>query len=107
MLERILKLDQDFFDRPENSSGALTSKLSSVPTALLELIAGNVMLIFIVVVNLTSSSILAIVYGWKLGLVVVLGGLPLLVGSGYIKIRLDQRYVHSHDLLTLVICVRY
>ncbi len=91
MLERLLYLDQDFFDRPENSSGALTSKLSSVPNALLELLAGNLLLIFIVVVNLVSSSVLAIAFGWKLGLVVVFGGLPLLLGSGYVKIRLDQK----------------
>jgi ATP-binding cassette subfamily B (MDR/TAP) protein 1 len=91
MLSRILHLDQDFFDRPENSSGALTSKLSSVPNALLELLAGNLLLIFIVLVNIVSSSVLAIAFGWKLGLVVVLGGVPLLLGSGYVKIRLDQK----------------
>ncbi|KAK5165761.1 uncharacterized protein LTR77_008684 [Saxophila tyrrhenica] len=84
-------MDQDFFDRPENTSGALTSKLSSVPNALLELLAGNLLLIFIVLVNVVSSSVVAIAYGWKLGLVVVFGGLPLLLGSGYAKIRLDQK----------------
>ncbi|RMZ82397.1 hypothetical protein DV737_g2060, partial [Chaetothyriales sp. CBS 132003] len=91
MFERILGMDADFFDRPENSSGSLTSKLSSLPTALQELISANIMLIFIVVVNLVSSSILAIAYGWKLGLVVVFGGLPLLVGAGLVRIRLEQK----------------
>ena len=91
MMRRIMGMDADFFDRPENSSGALTSKLSSLPTALQELISANVMLIFIVLVNLFSSSVLAIAYGWKLGLVVVLGGLPLLVGAGFIRIRLEQK----------------
>lgn len=90
-MQRIMYLDQDFFDRPENSSGAITSKLSSVPNALQELIGANLMLLFIVMVNIISSSVLAIAYGWKLGLVVVFGGLPLLLGSGYAKIRLDQR----------------
>lgn len=84
-------MDQDFFDRPENSSGAITSKLSSVPSALLELISANILLIFIVIVNVLSSSILAIAYGWKLGLVVVFGGMPLLLACGYVKIRLDQK----------------
>ena len=91
MFERVLYQDMDFFDRPENSSGALTSKLSSLPTALQELVSANILLIFIVFVNIVSSSILAIVYGWKLGLVVVFGGLPLLLGSGYARIRLDQK----------------
>lgn len=91
MFRNVLQQDMDFFDRPENSSGALTSKLSSVPTALQELIGANILLLVIVLVNLVSCSILAIVYGWKLGLVVVFGGLPLLVGAGYARIRLDQR----------------
>ena len=91
MMERVLYLDQDFFDRPENSSGALTSKLSSVPNALQELICANLLLLVIVLVNVVSSSALAIAYGWKLGLVVVFGGMPLLLGSGFAKIRLDQK----------------
>ena len=83
--------DMDFFDRPENTSGALTSKLSALPTNLQELIGANVLLIFIVMVNIVSSSILAIVYGWKLGLVIVFGGLPPIVISGYLRIRLEAR----------------
>jgi len=90
MCERMLGFDQDFFDRPENTSGALTSKLSSVPTSLQELISANVSLMFIVIVNVVSSSVLGIAYGWKLGLVVVFGGMPVLIGSGFIRIRMDQ-----------------
>ena len=81
----------DFFDRPENTSGALTSKLSALPTQLQELVSANVLLIFIVLVNIVSSSALAIAYGWKLGLVIVFGGLPPIVMSGYLRIRLETR----------------
>ncbi len=81
----------DFFDRPENTSGALTSKLSALPTQLQELISANVLLILIVLVNIVSSSALAIAYGWKLGLVIVFGGLPPVVMSGYLRIRLETR----------------
>jgi ATP-binding cassette subfamily B (MDR/TAP) protein 1 len=91
MLQQVVNFDQDFWDLPENSSGAITSKLSSVPTALQELISANVVLMFMVMVNVLASSILGIAYGWKLGLVVVFGGLPILVGSGYIRIRVDQK----------------
>lgn len=91
MMKRVMHMDADFFDRPENSSGALTSKLSSLPSSLQELISANIMLIFIVIVNLVSSSILAIAYGWKLGMVVVFGGLPFLVGAGFYRIRLEQK----------------
>lgn len=63
-----------FFDDEANASGALASNLSSYPTNLLELMGFNLMLVCINVVNVVSSSILAIAYGWKLGLVVVFGG---------------------------------
>jgi ATP-binding cassette subfamily B (MDR/TAP) protein 1 len=91
MIERIINFDQDFFDRPENSSGALTSKLSSAPTALQELMSGNLGLIFNILVNITASSALGIAYGWKLGLTLVFGGLTIIVAAGYYRIRLDQK----------------
>ena len=91
MIERIVYFDQDFFDRPENSSGSVTSKLSSVPTSLMELMAQNLGLILNVLVNIVSSSALGIAFGWKLGLVIVFGGLSFLIAAGYIRIRLDQK----------------
>ncbi|GAB7366799.1 hypothetical protein MBLNU230_g0751t1 [Neophaeotheca triangularis] len=91
MIERMLYFDQDFFDRAENSSGALTSKLSSVPSSLQELLSGNLGLLLNVLVNVFSSSIVGIAFGWKLGLTIVFGGLTLLIAAGYIRIRLDQK----------------
>ncbi|KAL2432173.1 ABC multidrug transporter atrC [Exophiala dermatitidis] len=91
MFQQILNQDIEFFDIPENTSGTLTSKLSALPTQLQELISANVLLIFIVLVNIVSSSALAIAYGWKLGLVVVFGALPPLVVSGYVRIRMELK----------------
>lgn len=91
MIEHILHFDQDFFDRPENSSGALAGRLSSVPSAVQELMSANVGLIVNVIVNILASSILAIAFGWKLGLSLVFGGLSIIVASGYVRIRLDQK----------------
>ncbi|KIX98883.1 uncharacterized protein Z520_05344 [Fonsecaea multimorphosa CBS 102226] len=91
MFKRVLEQDIEFFDLPDNTSGALTSKLSTLPNQLQELIAFNIMLILIVCVNVVSSSILALAYGWKLGLVVVFGALPPLLLSGYLRIRLETK----------------
>jgi ATP-binding cassette, subfamily B (MDR/TAP), member 1 len=90
MLERMFYFDQDFFDCPENSSGALTAKLSSVPSAVQELMSANLDLIINVMVNIVASSVLGIAFRWKLGLTLVFAGLPVIVGSVYIRIRLDQ-----------------
>lgn len=97
MLQRIFNMDQDFFDYPENSSGALTARLSSVPAAAQELMSQNLGLMLNVSVNVVASSVLSIAYGWKLGLVLVVPGLILIVGSGYIRVRLDQKLEASTE----------
>tara|TARA_R110002003_G_scaffold42_14_gene3155 strand:+ start:385 stop:1248 length:864 start_codon:yes stop_codon:yes gene_type:complete len=89
IFDLILKQDMAFFDAEANASGALASNLSSYPTNMLELLGFNLMLICINIVNILSSSILAIAVGWKLGLVVVFGALPPIVFAGYLRIRLE------------------
>lgn len=91
MLERMLSLDLDFFDFPGHSSGALTAKLSSVPSSVQELMSANLGLVVNVIVNVIATGVLAIVFGWKLGLTLVFVGLFVIIGSGYIRIRLDQK----------------
>lgn len=81
-----------FFDHPEHGTGALVSRLSTEPTSLQDLISMNLILIIVIIVNLLSSSILGIAYGWKLGLVLSLGALPLLIGAGYVRIRLEFKF---------------
>lgn len=78
-----------FFDDPANSTGALVSRLSNEPVNLQELLSINVGVMVINLINIIASCILAIVTGWKLGLVLTFGALPVLVFSGYLKIRLS------------------
>ena len=89
MLESLIRQDISFFDKPENAAAALASRLSTDPTALQDLVGMNIALILVVVVNLLSNAILAIVYGWKLALVVFFGALPLIFFAGVIRIRLE------------------
>ncbi len=87
----MLRQDLQFFDRTDNSTGALASRIDSNPQSVFELMGFNVGLILISVLNVLACSILGIAYSWKLGLVVVLGGLPPLLTAGWLKIRLDMR----------------
>ncbi|KAM0318999.1 hypothetical protein ACHAPQ_010515 [Fusarium lateritium] len=91
ILENILRQDLQFFDREENTTGALISQIDSNPQAVLELMGYNAGLILVTVFNITSCSVLAIVYSWRLGLVVTCSGLPPLVIAGYLKIRFDAK----------------
>ncbi|KAI9163712.1 ABC multidrug transporter MDR5 [Paramyrothecium foliicola] len=92
IFDNTLRQDMVFFDNPENGTGALVSRLSSEPTSLQELVSMNIALLLINIINILSSSILAIVTGWKLGLVLCLGALPVVVGAGYLRIRLEFKF---------------
>ncbi|KAK3337811.1 P-loop containing nucleoside triphosphate hydrolase protein [Cercophora scortea] len=89
VFNNVLRQNMEFFDEIGNTTGALVSHLSQDPQSLQELLSFNIAIIVVIVINLVSSCVLAIVTGWKLGLVLTFGALPLLVFSGYLKIRLE------------------
>ncbi|KAL3460931.1 P-loop containing nucleoside triphosphate hydrolase protein [Aspergillus heterothallicus] len=91
ILNDMLRQDVQFFDRTENTTGALVSHIDSYPQAILELMGFNIALILMAAVSLLSCSLLALAHSWRIGLVVILGGLPPLVGAGLAKIKLDAR----------------
>lgn len=92
IFDNTLRQDMSFFDSPAHGTGALVARLSAEPTSLQELLSMNIALMIVNIVNLLSSSILAIATGWKLGLVLIFGALPVLVGSGYVRIRLEFKF---------------
>ena len=86
----VLRQDMDFFDLPENSSGALTSRCSTLPTQLQELISANLLLIFIVLV---TSSLVPPRFGLRLEArsCRYLWWSPTITGSRLPTIRLETR----------------
>ncbi|EKJ74127.1 hypothetical protein FPSE_05712 [Fusarium pseudograminearum CS3096] len=91
MLDLVLRQDLRFFDRPENTVGALISRLDSYPQAVLELMGFNVALMVLSAINIVASAVLALVVSWKLGLVGVFAGMPPMILSGYARIRLETK----------------
>ncbi|KAH7011256.1 ATP-binding cassette multidrug transport protein [Ilyonectria destructans] len=91
ILESILRQDLRFFDRPENTVGALNSRLDSYPQAVFELMGFNVGLVLLSAFNVLASALLALAISWKLGLVGVFAGLPPLLIAGYVRIRLETK----------------
>jgi ATP-binding cassette subfamily B (MDR/TAP) protein 1 len=92
----MMRQDMSFFDGLENSAAALTSRLSTDTTGLQELVGVNLALMLIVFINLTSSVALGIAYGWKLALV-VFSTLPLVFGSGYLRLRLESKFEEENS----------
>ncbi|TDZ35952.1 Leptomycin B resistance protein pmd1 [Colletotrichum spinosum] len=91
LLNSMLRQDLCFFDREENTVGALNSRIDSHAQAIFELMGFNVALAFLSFVNVTASSILAIVISWKLGLVGVCAGMPPMMLAGYARIRIETK----------------
>ncbi|GAB1195064.1 hypothetical protein APSETT444_004318 [Aspergillus pseudonomiae] len=91
LLDSMLKQDLRFFDRPENTVGALTSRLDSHPQAILELMGFNIALVFLSAINVLASSILSLAIAWKLGVMGVFVGLPPMLIAGYARIRLETK----------------
>lgn len=87
----ILRQDIEYFDRSENNIGALTSRIDAYPQAVFELMGFNIGFILIAALSIMICSILGIVYAWKLGLVIVLAGMPAVIGFGWFKMILDGR----------------
>ncbi|KAL4881827.1 P-loop containing nucleoside triphosphate hydrolase protein [Aspergillus karnatakaensis] len=91
LLTSLLHQDLQFFDRPENTIGAVTSHLDSYPQAILELMGFTVSIVLMSAINIVASSILAIAISWKLGLVGVFAGLPPILVAGYARVRLEAK----------------
>ena len=91
ILESFLRQDLRFFDRPENTVGALVSRLDSYPQAILELMGFTVAIILMSAINIVASSVLAMAVSWKLGLVGVFAGLPPMMVGGYVRVRLEAK----------------
>ncbi|BFZ61168.1 hypothetical protein YB2330_002227 [Saitoella coloradoensis] len=87
----MLRQDISFFDKEENSTGGLTSMLSTDATKLAGLSGTTLGTLLIIATNLISGCILALVVGWKLALVAI-ATLPLLVGSGFLRMNMLAKF---------------
>ncbi|KAJ3365833.1 Multidrug resistance protein 1, partial [Allomyces arbusculus] len=84
-----------FYDRKENSVGALASKLS-VESNLVRKLVGDVLgTITAVLVSLLVGCILALYRGWQLALLVI-GCLPFVLGAGIIQVRMLSGLDREH-----------
>lgn len=80
----MLRQDIAFFDREENSSGALTSFLSTQTTELAGMSGVTLGTILNVLATLIGAIALSVAIGWKLALVCT-ATIPILIGCGYFR----------------------
>lgn len=96
----MLRQDIAFFDKEENSAGALTSFLSTETTALAGLSGATLGTIFTVLTTLIGALSLGISIGWKLGLVCA-STIPVLLSCGFLRFwilaRFEQRSKKAYE----------
>ncbi|KAH8629622.1 Leptomycin B resistance protein pmd1 [Alternaria alternata] len=91
MMECLLYQDLRFFDSPENTVGSMTAKLDSHPQAVLELMGINISFSVISIVSVVACCILSLATSWKVGVVGIFVGLPPLILSGWLRLKLEKR----------------
>ncbi|KAI1328401.1 multidrug resistance protein [Xylariaceae sp. FL0255] len=87
----MLRQDVGFFDRDENTAGALTSFLSTETTHVAGLSGATLGTILTVTTTLGSSIIVALIFGWKLALVCI-SAVPVIIGAGYFRYYMLQHF---------------
>ncbi|KAJ3250915.1 GTPase-activating protein [Boothiomyces macroporosus] len=83
----ILRQDIAFFDDEKNSTGALTSNLSSDAQKVQGASGVTLGTILQILVNLIGNITVALIYGWKLALVAT-ATLPILVGTSMFRMMI-------------------
>lgn len=96
----MLRQDIAFFDRDENTAGALTSFLSTQTTHVAGLSGTTLGTLLSVITTLFASIILSIAIGWKLALVTA-STIPVLLGCGFFRFwvlaRFQQRAKKAYE----------
>lgn len=87
----MLRQDIEFFDREENSAGALTSFLSTETTHLAGMSGVTLGTILNVTTTLIACCVVSLAIGWKLALVCI-ATVPILLGCGFFRFWMLARF---------------
>ncbi|KAF3934517.1 hypothetical protein ABW19_dt0205961 [Dactylella cylindrospora] len=87
----MLSQDPTFFENTAHSAAALTTLLFNDPEMVASMMGSNLPLISVFFIELIACSILAIVVYWKLGLVAVFGGMPIVLCTGLVRMKMDRQ----------------
>ncbi|KAF9221679.1 P-loop containing nucleoside triphosphate hydrolase protein [Gyrodon lividus] len=103
----ILKQDIEYFDRDENSTGALTANLSENPQKINGLAGVTLGTIVQAISTLVGGSAIGLAYAYKPALV-GMACIPFLISTGYIRLRVvalkDQQNKGAHESSAQLAC---
>ncbi|KAF2147069.1 uncharacterized protein K452DRAFT_282054 [Aplosporella prunicola CBS 121167] len=81
-----------FFDKGENSHGTLSSRIASDSKHLEELFGLNLAALLTGLFTVVGCIIIALVFGWKLGLIALFITMPIMLASGFWRYRQEVQF---------------
>lgn len=88
----IFRESVSYFDREENASGSLVSRLSTDPRQIQEIFGPTGVFPLISVFNVIGSVIISFIFGWKLAAVTFFAAMPFLFLSAFMRIRYEVMF---------------
>ncbi|TLD29668.1 P-loop containing nucleoside triphosphate hydrolase protein [Venturia nashicola] len=98
-LENMVRKRIPYFDREENSPGALAARLSTDASHLQQLLGTEMGMSLVGVLSIVGSIIISFVFGWKLSLVGIGIVMPIILAAGYWRVSLES----SNEKLNAVV----
>ncbi|SPN96941.1 related to multidrug resistance protein [Cephalotrichum gorgonifer] len=86
-----------FFDQEENSQGTLTSRVSGDPRLMEEMSGINMAFVYSSIFGLVGALIISLYYGWKLALVATFVTMPIMVVSGFFRLKYELEFNKMND----------
>jgi ATP-binding cassette subfamily B (MDR/TAP) protein 1 len=90
--ENMVRKRIPFFDREENSPGALAARLSTDSSHLQQLLGTEMGMSLVGVLSIVGSIIISFVFGWKLSLVGIGIVMPIILAAGYLRVSLESSF---------------
>ncbi|CAK7232541.1 hypothetical protein SBRCBS47491_008306 [Sporothrix bragantina] len=81
-----------FFDEEQNASGTLTNHVGGDPKQLRQLLGGNMSMAATSVFTIIGALIVSFVFGWKLALLAFAVVVPLVLVSGFYRMRYEIEF---------------
>ncbi|KAI1346629.1 ABC transporter-like protein [Xylaria sp. FL0043] len=81
-----------WFDGDGHSVGALTGLVANDPTQLQQLLGTNITFTIISILSVIGCLAISFYFGWKLTLVAFSSAMPLALGAGFYRIRVEKRF---------------
>lgn len=97
--QTILFQKASYFDHEDHSHGTMTSRAADDPKRLEELMGVNMCMVYIGLFNIIGSTIIALVFAWKLALVAICVVFPVNIIASFYRFRNEVRFDRMNGLV--------